>query len=228
LTAVVAPGNGGKYYELQFGSMLCGCPVNDTDGSPIPVPEIGDKVAIYGSFGYPIRGLFIRKTDGWHCVYYRTPEEQEKHHQKEVAASELKEREAYEQKRPGIEARIAALPPEFRARFDRFNAGSSSFCWKFSEYELFGCEQAVAFAAICPTIEALEAFRELDSSQQRAMLPEGPQRDAFSGHSGNTFGFAVRMAAIYLKAPENVERMHGALVPLVGCEAYGCTHEASK
>lgn len=44
------------------------------------------------------------------------------------------------------------------------------------------------------------------------------------GHSGNTFGCAARLAYHYLTEQENIVREHGALVPLVGCEKYGCPH----
>lgn len=228
LTKVMPPDEEDGYYEFRFGSMVCGCPATDTDGNAIPVPEAGDTVATYGSFGHPIRGIFLKKSDGWHCVYYRTQQEQAAHQTKQVEEMNRKEREDYERKKPDIEARIAALPPEFRARFDRFNAGSPDFCWRFSEYELFCCEQAVAFVGICPTIVELEVYRKLTPAEQKAQLPEGPTRDAFEGHSGNTFGCAIAMAAVYVGAPQNLVKMHGALVPLVGCVAYGCTHPDQK
>ena len=42
------------------------------------------------------------------------------------------------------------------------------------------------------------------------------------GHSGNTFGCAVMLAILYVTSPEYIIKAHGALAPLVGCEAYGC------
>jgi hypothetical protein len=48
-----------------------------------------------------------------------------------------------------------------------------------------------------------------------------------NGHSGNTFGCALHLAFVYTEAPEFVVEQHGALTPLVGCEAYGCPHEES-
>lgn len=41
------------------------------------------------------------------------------------------------------------------------------------------------------------------------------------GHSGNTAGAAFMLARLYLESPEYVQRMHGALSPLVGSKAYG-------
>lgn len=45
------------------------------------------------------------------------------------------------------------------------------------------------------------------------------------GHSGNTFGFACHLARLWIIGPEAVVTEHGAMVPLVGCKDYGCTHE---
>lgn len=40
-------------------------------------------------------------------------------------------------------------------------------------------------------------------------------------HSGNTAGAATMLARLYIESPEYVAKMHGALSPLVGSEAYG-------
>lgn len=41
------------------------------------------------------------------------------------------------------------------------------------------------------------------------------------GHSGNTAGAATYLARLYIESPEYVAKVHGALSPLVGSEAYG-------
>ena len=48
------------------------------------------------------------------------------------------------------------------------------------------------------------------------------------GHSGNTFGMAMRLAWLYIEHPDFVAKEHGAMVPLVGCKDYGCTHEEAS
>ena len=41
-------------------------------------------------------------------------------------------------------------------------------------------------------------------------------------HSGNTFGFSVRLAYLMAERPDLIAMEHGALCPLVGCKDYGC------
>ena len=74
------------------------------------------------------------------------------------------------------------------------------------------------------TTEKIKEFHDLSWEEQLKLIPED-QKEAFSGHSGNTFGSACRLANHYLTNQENVILEHGALVYLVGCEEYGCLHE---
>jgi len=48
--------------------------------------------------------------------------------------------------------------------------------------------------------------------------------DLSDAHSGNSMGISCRLAYHYLNDEEMVFFEHGALVPLVGCTAYGCIH----
>lgn len=49
------------------------------------------------------------------------------------------------------------------------------------------------------------------------------------GHSGNTFGCALRLASWWLQGNEEaIEKSHGALAPLVGSKAYGCVPRDSE
>ena len=111
----------------------------------------------------------------------------------------------------------------FQRRIQKFRDTNPEFRWEYEGYEMFCCEQAVIYARMFPNVEELSAFHKLPWEQQVAKF-EGEQRNAFDGHSGNTFGFACALARHYITIPENVYREHGALVPLVGCEAYGCPH----
>lgn len=152
---------------------------------------------MYGSFGHPVRGLFVRGQ----CVFYRTLVEQRAKEQAEIAEQHAADKAQFERDRASMDARFEALPDEFRRRILRFRAGNPDFRWRFESYELFCCEEAMK------------------------VLTEAPLSDQ---HSGNTEGFARYLARIYAEQPEAVVTAHGALVPLVGCEAYGCTHEAAK
>lgn len=60
---------------------------------------------------------------------------------------------------------------------------------------------------------------DYDYTRQKALIGSD------DGHSGNTFGMAMQLAWLYIEHPDFVAKAHGALVPLVGCKDYGCTHE---
>lgn len=181
-------------------------------------PKVGQIVRYYGrGFGYSVRGIFV---DGKKLTY-KTAEQEEADHRASVLQREKEQKEAFERERPLIDARVSALPEVFQKRLQRFRAGNPDFRWKFEGYELFTCEQAVLFAAACPTRDKLEEFRKMSWDDQLKAVP-----GMSDGHSGNTFGCAVRLAYWYVTKPENVVLEHGAMVPLVGCRDYGCTHES--
>lgn len=183
---------------------------------PSPVePKVGMTCRTYGLMGHPIRGVFL---DGQQ-VYYRTEEEESKRHAEEVAASDVKKKADFEANRAVYETRVAALPEIFRRRIKKFQDTNPDFDWEFGGYELFVCEQAWVFVTTLGTLEALDAWNKLPYEKQKEQVPA-----LDDGHSGNTFGCAVRLAYHYLTEQENVVREHGALVPLVGCDRYGCDH----
>lgn len=81
------------------------------------------------------------------------------------------------------------------------------------------CTQAVKIADCLKTIELIKRWKELPWEKQKKKFPQLDE-----GHSGNTFECSVYLAELYLTSPEKVVLAHGAMVPLVGCKAYGCTH----
>ena len=181
--------------------------------SPVE-PKVGMVQRQYGrGIGYPVRGLFLEGQ----CVFYRTEEEDRAKAKADIEAGEKKERESFENNREGIDARVAALPQIFQARLEKFRHNNPDFRWKFEGYELFCCEQAVVIATACGSPSEIQRFSKLDWDEQKKMVP-----GLDGGHSGNTFGCACQLAYQYLATPENVEKMHGALAPLVGSAEYGC------
>lgn len=181
--------------------------------SPI-VPEVGMDARFYGKgLGYPVRGLTLNGV----VVFYRTEEEQAEHHRRDVEESQRKQREEFEANRDELDTRFYALPQVFRDRITRFRYNNPDFRWKYERYELFSCEQAVVIAEALKTPDAIESFASKSWDEQKRLVPGLDE-----GHSGNTFGMAVRLAWLYLANPEGVKRMHGALAPLVGSEEYGC------
>lgn len=182
-------------------------------------PTAGQLARYFGrGFGYPVRGVVI---DG-RVVRYETADEHERQARNAIEDRQAKQRAEAEASRAVNDARIAALPVEFQQRIERFRAGNPDFWWDHQPYELFCCEEAIKIAeALKDRPNDVPAFAKLDWQQQKQLVPT-----LDDGHSGNTFGSAVRLAHWYLTNRENVVLEHGALTPLVGCEAYGCTHDA--
>jgi hypothetical protein len=209
LTAVTpAPGGG---WSITADGLSFFCPAT----SPIE-PRAGMSARYYGKgFGYVVRGLFI---DG-HRVFYRTDAEQRDHELAELEVSEQAQRDEFERNRATLDERFDALPAVFRERINKFRATNPEFRWRFEGYELFCCEEAIKLIDALKTAPAVREFQTLDHERQRKLVPA-----IGDGHSGNTFGVAVSLAHEYLVRPDRVVLMHGALTPLVGCEAYGCPH----
>lgn len=185
--------------------------------SPAIEPKPGMPIRLYGrGFGHPVRGIVV---DGV-VIRYQDEAEYRSESLRKAAEDRAAKFAEFETRRADVEARIAALPLWFRARFERFAAGNPNFLPEFGDYELICCEQGVAFSARMSAAE-LREWAKLPYHEQKAAMPEMDD-----GHSGNTFSFAVRLAVLSHERPELVALEHGALTPLVGCEAYGCTHEA--
>jgi hypothetical protein len=216
LTTVEAASSGGWSMGLGDGGGFF-CPQD----SPVE-PRPGMTARLYGKgLGYVVRGLFL---DG-HRVFYRTEAEQAEEDRRQAEDRDKERRYDFEKNRADLDRRFAALPEVFRRRIARFRAGCPSFRWEYEPYELFVCEQAVEIAKELdggdPHVNrgAFEMFRSMTFEEQKARVPA-----LSDDHSGNTFGCACALALAYLTNPESVAVMHGAMVPLVGCEAYGCTH----
>lgn len=194
------------------------------------VPAVGDTVRMYGGSGRPVRGLFVNGRR----IYYRTEEQQDELAARQLAEEDSKRRRKFEEAgRAVLDAKYAALPPIFQARIDRFRQNNPEFRWLYEEYEMFCCEEAVKLAQHLGSVEAMERYCALASSEtfganQAQWHAEWQEQKAIDraaglsdGHSGNTHGAAAMLALLYLRQPGDVARMHGALAPLVGSEEYG-------
>jgi hypothetical protein len=195
--------------------------VHRSDGWTIGVPKVdgvaprvGSRLRFWGrGIGFPVRGIAV---DGV-VVRYETDAEQRDRYARELAEREAAQRATFEREgRAALDARYDALPPVFRARIDRFRANNPDFRWKYEGYEMFCCEQAVVIARALGTPEAIQSFRDLPRSEQMAKVP-----GLDDGHSGNTFGAACVLAALYVRDESFVPQMHGAMSPLVGSVEYG-------
>lgn len=209
--------SGGGYELHQDGGLVLY--IDDPGWEPRP----GDTARFFGrGLGYPVRGVVIFPKSGGmpRVARYQTAAEAEAEAQRRSEDERARKRARAESERSVNDARIAALPEPFKRRIERFRAGNPEFWWDFQPYELFCCEEAVRIAkALKDRPGGVRGFAGLSWEQQKAIVP-----GLGDGHSGNTFSMSVRLAHWYLTNPDNVVREHGALTPLVGCQAYGCTH----
>jgi len=186
-------------------------------------PQPGEVMRCYGrGIGHTVRGIVINGR-----VYrYRTEAQDRQDHADMVARQKQERRDAYEAKREDFDRRVLALPEMLRLRVKRFRAiGENAWRHDHEPYELFCCEQAVVISEAVLTVEELQAFAGLPWEAQKRRVPKLDE-----GHSGNTFGASCALARALLERPDLLPKMHGALCPLVGCEAYGCfaAHEARR
>ncbi len=221
ITKVDGPSESGSY-GLSFRDLddppgyVGGGGCGTGPGCPV-VPRVGDTLRLYGrGFGYSIRGMMINGIE----VHYQTPEGDALRGALWSLEYKVGKAERFNDERPALMARVAALPRIFRDRLDRFAVANPLFWQDYGSYELFTCEEAAKIADVLKTDEAIVAWKDLPWDEQVKTVPID------DGHSGNTFGCAVALARQYIVAPENVPYRHGALVPLVGCEAYACEHPA--
>lgn len=177
-------------------------------------PKVGDELTVHtkGSAFGTIRGMDLNG----HKIFWKTDEELEVERVVWLRKNEEKQQK-FKDNVSEMDKQYNALPKCFQERIDKFRANNDRFRIDYEGYELFCCEQAVVIAKGCKSAAGVEEFRKKEWEEQLKLVPE-----LSDGHSGNTFGCAVRLAYWYLQQPENVVKMYGALAPLVGSEKYGC------
>ena len=184
------------------------------------IPAVGDHILVYGGFGYEVRGLDVNGQPS----YFRTDAEvRDSHARYRNAERERKARE-FAENLAKLDADYAALPENFQRRIAGFRAASPAWREEYEAYEMTACTDAVKIAAWLTAQNQLisqsyDRFCTMSWDDQKAAIP-----DLFDGHSGNSFGFAMRLGYWHATEPERVVQEHGALTPLVGCDAYGCKH----
>jgi hypothetical protein len=92
-----------------------------------------------------------------------------------------------------MDKRYSSLPKCFQERIDGFRSADDRFRIDYEEYELFCCEQAVAIANACKTIEGIKSFSNKGWADQMLEVPE-----LSDGHSNNTFYISCELACWYL------------------------------
>lgn len=187
-------------------------------------PKVGDMVRVYAHLGSRIRGIDLNGEP----VFFRTEKETEQD-QKELAERMRRRRdEEFAAQADELVERVMTLPGNFRRRIEWFERHNPRFGPDYMAYELSVCEDAVKIAnwaveaskdLLQPPEKMIDEFHGWSWELQNETIP-----DLFDGHSGNSFGFAMRLARHQVTEPEMVYYDHGALTPLVGCEEYGCAH----
>lgn len=184
-------------------------------------PKKGDKVKVYLHQGFSIRGMEFNDK----LLYYKTDEQLEEERQEWLWNNDLEKRERFLKNKKKLDDDFNSLPEIFQQRIERFRKGNNNFRIEFEDYEMFSCKQAIVIAEALrgKTEEEFKKIWDMKYKEQKELIPELSE-----DHSGNTFGAAMRLAFWYLFNPEIVALEHGALVPLVGCKEYGCTHTKNE
>lgn len=191
--------------------------INATDGGSLcisnpdqkSIPRNGQIARFYGrGFGYSVRGVSVGEV----VYYYITAEEEKEQRRVKKIEDAAKKTLEWEAALPENTARIEAMPAPFQKRI-LFFMRSSEWGPTFGKYELFVCSEAIKIAAVCTDADDVSVFSQ-DRARQASVINDD--------HSGNTFGAACNLAALFLQSPDMLWKEHGALCPLVGCEGYGC------
>lgn len=177
-------------------------------------PKIGDPIATY-THRSMIRGVDLRGE----ALFYKTQAELDAEHEEFRADLHARRKREFEKNRRKLDRQFAALPDVFQRRVSWFRSWNPDFRWENEAYELSACVDAVKIADAMRTPKGVQRFQKMSYKRQRETVP-----DLYDGHSGNSFGMAVRLAWLYLTEPLLVIAEHGALTPLVGCDDYGCAH----
>lgn len=194
-------------------------------------PKLGDTFTTFGQIGYQFHGQALNGEVLW----YQTIEDEEAARLQDIVDKEARDRARFEADKAKLDAAYDALPETFRERIDKFRKTNPDFRWQFEAYEMMCCTDAVRIARYCSVNRIATEFEgdeptAADNVAAFGKLPYEEQKKAGidEGHSGNSFGFAVRLAHWYVTDPGNVVAEHGALTPLVGCVTYGCPHEVDR
>ena len=175
------------------------------------IPKVGDLIVAQTSRTNTIRGVILNGVQ----IFYKTDEQLEDEHKAWVEEYKRKQKEDFEKNRAQLDKDFDSLPQPFQDRITRFRENNPEFRVEGEGYEMFCCTEAVKMAETLKTSEEVEKFSKLDYNEQKKLV------NFDDGHSGNTFGCAVKLAYWYLKEHGLVSQMHAALSPLVGSEQSG-------
>jgi hypothetical protein len=204
---------------LTFGAFL-------VPGGMEP-PKVGDTYRLYGTTGLGGRvvGGDLRGEPCW----FQTQAEVDAEHAEWMEQQTAKKVAEYAQNKDDLQAQYEALDPDLKFRIDRFVENCPEDWWvEFGGYEMFALQMADAIATKAKESDdpqgAVEFFRALPYGDQHEILADLVDIGA---SSGNQFGYSCLVAHFLTMSPGEdraglLRWGHGAMVPLVGCEGYGC------
>jgi hypothetical protein len=233
---------GDTYYTISAGSSGFGL-----EKSYGVKPKKGDRVKLYTIKVSEIRGMDINGVR----VFYKSDAQLEKERKEWVEKYNKGKLETFEKNKASLDSDYASLPKIFQKRIDKFRKNNPNFRVEYEDYEMFCCKEALKIAEYVQSefdkrelsdrcfkkgetkgLEYLPPTADINSIIKNFYdLPFEKQvklAQIDGGHSGNTFGMACRLAGLYLSSSENVEKLHGALAPLVGSEEYGCVPKKGR
>jgi hypothetical protein len=152
-------------------------------------------------------------------LFYRTQDEIDQEHEewkRDFAKRKIRD---FEKDKARLNREFARLPEVFQRRISWFRANLPNWRVEHEGYEMSACVDAVLIADTLRTPGAIRKFGKASHKKQRELVPGISEE-----HSGNSFGFAVKLAWLYSSEPLLVIAEHGAMTPLVGCKEYGCAH----
>jgi len=199
-------------YEIRCEAFSLFLASDDSSGV---VPKAGQTVRIWGKGFFAFRGLAF---DG-QIAFYRSQEEDEARRRQEVIEQKVQRMNEYEAERDSFNARVEALPDPLRLRVEGFREfGGDEWRWDYEPYEMASCEEAARIYRVCHGDEQqIQNFALLTPEQQRK---RNPKMD--TGHSGNTWGMAIRLAWLMARDDSLVPKEHAVICPLIGCKEAGC------
>lgn len=182
-----------------------------------PPPRVGDRVRVLGPMGRPFYGFVVNDE----LVWFLTPEEREQERQQRIVENNRRREQEFAEAEQQLDMDFDALPPAFQARILSLReAGGREWRIHDESYEMFVCVEAVKIACHFQTREEIARWVDLDYAAQRA------EWDGFGdGHSGNTFGAACFLAALWCDTgmADRAERLvvqPQAIAPLAGDPRY--------
>lgn len=177
-------------------------------------PKPGDSARIYTESLSTIRGVDINNEP----VFFWTDEDMQRRQEAFIAERDAEKERVWQRDKDKLLAAENELPDVFRQRINWFREHCpEDFNKSFLAYEILCCTEAVRIFEALKTPERIQKWIEGGYKRRLGLYIS-------KEHSGNSLGMAARLAYNYAHDQRMVFFEHGALVPLVGCQAYGCAH----